>query len=639
MQRSAFARRGLLALAVLALVWAGFVALTGGFRTEIAGVRISSSNARNPVLLAIVSTGGVLLLSGSARRRNLIDDLLWWRSKLTTAYRAVAPVFISRWLHPTTIAAAGGASLLLYQWARARPLWLDEEMIALNIRDRSLLELAEPLWLDQAAPFGWLATQRIAGLVLGFSETGLRFVPVVFGVVAITAAAWVGRRWMTVTGAVALVLLFSLGQYVFHYSLELKHYSGDIFFGLMLPALVMWALDADGAQDRLRRAGFWWIVAVLGQWWAFGALFVTPACAVILWLALWRVDGWRSAAWFSVFGLGWLLSFALLYVHALRPTLESDFLRDYWSVGMPAPSATAWDALTWFIGQGRTLADQPGGTNLALLFWMTALCGLLFARQRAFLYVLGAIPVGACILAAMRLVPLHERLSLWATPAIYVGIALCVDAGARWGREGYRQPHAARLFAAAIMLVAGLWVCLDIARRGWRDIQIARPADSNHHFDDRTGVEWLLAQRQPGDVVFTTQLALPAIWWYGRVPLSLPNAGRSLPDGSPILELSIEPAGSTCNDAAVWQAFASHRRVLVYLGWHIEQVSGGFERLVLRELRRVGDLTDLRRFAGDTGAAVLKVDSSGASFRAHDADSYHVTHPEGCLSVRPAARW
>src|SRR5687767_1164816 len=101
MQRPAFARRGPLALAVLALVWAGFVALTGGFRTEIAGVRVSSSNVRNPVLLAIVSTGGVLLLSGSARRRNLIDDLLWWRSKLTTAYRAVAPVFISRWVHPT----------------------------------------------------------------------------------------------------------------------------------------------------------------------------------------------------------------------------------------------------------------------------------------------------------------------------------------------------------------------------------------------------------------------------------------------------------------------------------------------------------------------------------------------------------
>ncbi len=57
---------------------------------------------------------------------------------------------------PLLIAVAG-AGIVLYQWMGARPLWLDEEMIALNFRDRSFAGLGGRLWLDQSAPLGWLA--------------------------------------------------------------------------------------------------------------------------------------------------------------------------------------------------------------------------------------------------------------------------------------------------------------------------------------------------------------------------------------------------------------------------------------------------------------------------------------------------
>ena len=44
-------------------------------------------------------------------------------------------------LMPRIIAIAGGA-LVVYQWASARPLWLDEQMIAINIRERGIAHLA-----------------------------------------------------------------------------------------------------------------------------------------------------------------------------------------------------------------------------------------------------------------------------------------------------------------------------------------------------------------------------------------------------------------------------------------------------------------------------------------------------------------
>jgi hypothetical protein len=62
-------------------------------------------------------------------------------------------------LVPVLIACAGSAALL-YWLGRARPLWVDEEMLLLNVRDRRFTQLAGALWLDQSAPLGWLALER-----------------------------------------------------------------------------------------------------------------------------------------------------------------------------------------------------------------------------------------------------------------------------------------------------------------------------------------------------------------------------------------------------------------------------------------------------------------------------------------------
>ena len=150
-------------------------------------------------------------------------------------------------LIPLLIAIAG-AAIVLYQWIGARPLWLDEEMIALNFRDRSFAGLGGRLWLDQSAPLGWLALQRLVLLVLGPSEIALRAIPALFGVATVFAAFFVGRRWMTTTGCAIFVLLCSLGQWMSFHAVELKSYSADTFWGLWLPALAVGS--GDGFVDR-----------------------------------------------------------------------------------------------------------------------------------------------------------------------------------------------------------------------------------------------------------------------------------------------------------------------------------------------------------------------------------------------------
>jgi hypothetical protein len=530
-----------------------------------------------------------------------------------------------------------GAALQIYQWWGGRPLWLDEEMIALNIRDRSILDLAGPLWLGQSAPFGWLGIERGALILLGASERALRFVPLAFNVAMLAAAGWVGRRWMSRAGAAALVLMCAFGQWVSHYSLELKHYSADICFALLLPALVVWVVEADGPRQRLRRAAVWWTVAALGQWCANGAALVAPASAVVLWVALWRMDGRRTMLPMAAMGTACLAVFGIHYMLSIRFAVGSSYLREYWSIGMPPESAGLPAALAWLFRQTGPFATKPGG-SLEVLLWVASVCGFLFGRPRRLAIVFAAVPISASLLALIRLVPLYERLGLWVVPSLYVGVGLAIDAGIQWVRDGYQRRSLVRAAVGAIVACAGVSVCVDIADRGWRDA-IGRPQDSNHLVDDRAAVRWLLSVKQPGDAVLTSILGLPAVWWYGGASIAPPASGGVLSDGTRLFEVSNTAGDARCGEDALGRALAGHDRVLVYFGFGLDDVPAGFADLLLRQLESLGHVSEFRRFSGQTRAAIVDLTTAPPSPDAVDRTSTGSDPQHGCIGARPAVRW
>src|SRR5215207_6180972 len=99
---------------------------------------------------------------------------------------------MNRRVMPTLGIAILAAGLDVAQWLRAAPFWADEEMIALNLRDRAFADLAGPLWLGQSAPLAWLLLQRLVILVFGTADVSLRFVPLLFGIATIGVAVWIG---------------------------------------------------------------------------------------------------------------------------------------------------------------------------------------------------------------------------------------------------------------------------------------------------------------------------------------------------------------------------------------------------------------------------------------------------------------
>lgn len=309
---------------------------------------------------------------------------------------------------PAWIVAAAGAAMLIYWLQTARPLWVDEEMLALNARDRGLAQLGTPLYLDQSAPLGWLVLERFAIATLGTSEPAVRSVNTLFGIAMLVTAAWIGRRWMTPVGAVVLVLLCATGEWLIFFVLELKHYSADAFGTLLLIAVAARAVDAgDGdagdrsgarggmpvARSRQEQCGdsptarsalrartlVWWVVAAVALWFSNGALFVTPGIAVALLAMDVRRRDWTAVRATIGGGAIWLASFALAYVLLLRHTLDNPFLKNYWAFAFPPRDAGLGATVAWTAGLLQPFALKPSGTTFWVPFWIAVAAGIGYA--------------------------------------------------------------------------------------------------------------------------------------------------------------------------------------------------------------------------------------------------------------------
>ena len=511
---------------------------------------------------------------------------------------------------PQAIAVAG-AALVVYQWAVARPLWLDEEMIAINIRDRGFASLAGKLSLEQSAPYGWLVLERLSLLIFGSGERSLRLVPMLFGLSTIATAWWIGRRWLGWLSTSILVLMCSVGQWVSYSFVELKHYSADVCFALLLPALAAYALETD-------RVALWWIAVAVAQVLANGALFVTPLCAAALVVLVLQRRGSAAAVRAAWPGLVWAAVFAVNYALVLRPAQTSEFLQGYWQTQFPPTSSGAMAMVAWIGGKLAPFTVKPGGTRVGWLLWVAAVAGFAFTRERRrpLAIMFATVPLAGILLTTLHFVPFFERLVLWMVPAIYVGVALLVP-GTWSGTWHVPGTYLARTWYVPGTCLA-LLIAADVAYLGVDDLK-ARPAPTNHRLDDRSTVRWLAAREQPGDVWLTTHLALPAIWWYA-------------PDSAaPVLEIGYADPGPDCHPDDLPHALDGAVRALVFTGFHFDDQPPFFDDLLLDRMTAIGQMTAYRGFDDVSRAAIVDRRLTSRRERGDQVP--------GCLRARQARRW
>ena len=630
-------RRSLCVVSLSAGMWAGTVAITGGFRLRIGPLRLSSQRPDTSLIIALAAAVGFVAATWREGPNARAEEWTWWRR---AAYCAIGwPRLHARSILNVVPALLAMAviSVHVWHWTAAPSMWLDEEAIALIVRERSFAHLGS-VWLATSAPLGWLVVERAAILVGGTGETVLRLLPMLFGIAMLGTAVWIGRRWMSPIGATALVLLCGSNFYLALFWLEAKQYSADACWALVLPAMAVWAIEADTDARRIRRAAAWWAAATIGQWLANGAAIVTPGCALVLLAASWR-RGKAIAGAVAAFGLLWVGGALLHYQLSMRDTLNSAYFHNYWLDQFPPLSIGPIGALRWMFGRLGALASSPGGTGLWISLWTFALCGFVFGSSPVLGLVFATVPLTAFLLAGLRIVPLFERFVLWMVPALAVGLALILDRAVRIAREAAPRRHLLQLAIAVAMAAGVVRVCADVVSRGKQTFRLERPGSSNHGLDDRAAVRWLMAHRQPGDAIVAPPLAWPAVWWYGDIPIGNDAVGHgTLKDGGSMLKVTPEESGDGCADGQLRNALKGHRHVLVYLGF--PGFPPQFGDLILQHLEELGSPVASGRFAEFSRAVVIELHSANVDEnRFHRQGRDIVRNRErlsGCVGVQPA---
>ncbi|WP_173163288.1 glycosyltransferase family 39 protein [Phytohabitans suffuscus] len=445
-----------------------------------------------------------------------------------------------RWTYLALLPLLAGALARLWHWGHDRPLWLDEQMIAINVRDGGGFRgLAGPLLHHQSAPLGWLWAERAALLAFGDGERVLRAQPLLFSLATLVLVWLVVRTWFGPAGAVTAALLFGFAPSLVQYAAEAKQYSADAFCALALLAL------AARAVTRPRWTPAWWLAAAAAAWLSMDAILLTPGLAAVLVGAVWRRDGWRAAARAAYFAPVWLAAAGTHYLVALRYTTGEPHLRPWWQRrgGFPDGSLASW------------LAHRPAGLAADPLhlpegpatagFWLLVLAGLavLLARRTALGLLLAAPLATAAVLGAAHAVPLAGRLAIWLLPPLFLAAAAAVEALASATARA-RVPATAGL----AVLATGLALVPQIR-------YAAQPPRLADGVDDRAGMAWLEAEHRPGDLVLVSVSSIPAVRWYSSMDRLRP--GRFV---RPV------PPGPACSPGDLPDALAGRRRVLAYSG-------------------------------------------------------------------------
>jgi hypothetical protein len=245
---------------------------------------------------------------------------------------------LSPWWEFWVMVGILGIAVLFRVWdLSVRNLWTDEAWVALAALAPTP---GEALTLGRSTPPFYILT--IWGLAqgLGGSEAVLRSLSFAFGVGSVALFWFTARRLAGQAASLLGLTLVAVSPVLVYFSKELKQYSGDAFFAV----LVVWL--AERLQARPTPAQ-WLILALVGSLalgFSHGAVFFLPAVLGVLWLESPRAHRFR------VVGLGafWGLAIIAFYLLAYRGQVDPELVA-YWALDFPDFSGLL-PFLTWFGG-------------------------------------------------------------------------------------------------------------------------------------------------------------------------------------------------------------------------------------------------------------------------------------------------
>ncbi|MDP7561163.1 MAG: glycosyltransferase family 39 protein, partial [Planctomycetota bacterium] len=310
-------------------------------------------------------------------------------------------------------------------------LWGDEAYLVASFYDRGFADMFKPLDYAQLAPLAFMWADLAASKLLGLSALALRIPAFACGLFSIFVFWRFTRRILDKRAALLAIAIFASSFYVVRHSAEVKPYAQDLAVSLVLLWLG-WAVYRR-SDSVLRWLGLI-IVAALGLWCSYPAVFIAGAVAIFLAWSLWPKRSAKLFLWILLYALIMAASFLAMYLFYIRAHEASAAgIREIrtWTIAFP-PFSQPWRLPFWFLDvhTGNMLAYPVGGKNfgstLTFLLVVVGVITLWRNRQKPLLLLLLAPLPLMLVAAALHKYPYgtSARISQHLAPAI------CLLAGA-----------------------------------------------------------------------------------------------------------------------------------------------------------------------------------------------------------------
>jgi len=245
-------------------------------------------------------------------------------------------------------AIALGIFVRLRLYFSNRSLWHDEVSLALNLVERSYQELLQPLDYNQAAPPGFLWIEKLAIQVFGNHEYALRLFPLTSGIIAIFLFYQLAYQYSSKFVAPIAITLFACLRFTVYYSVEVKQYSSDLMFGLLLFVILSPLRNQHLSKPTII---FVSLLGALCIWFSHPSIFILAAVELTTFVTT-PLKKWHQIIRnrFPIY-VTWLISFTFLYLVTIVPTLQNQDLVSAWATRYPDSLLDLWwglDALGRF---------------------------------------------------------------------------------------------------------------------------------------------------------------------------------------------------------------------------------------------------------------------------------------------------
>lgn len=432
-----------------------------------------------------------------------------------------------------------GIFLRVREYLGNRSLWLDEANLALNLINKSFLQLAGPLDREQFAPLGFLWLERLTVVFFGSSEYSLRLAPLIVSCISLPLFYQVSRYFLDKTSTLLALFIFAILNVLIYYSSEVKQYSFDVFMTVLLYYFTLKFFHKTSIKNLIILI----LIGSLSIWFSYSATFILASIGLVLLI--------KSFSKKVIIGLSfWLASFLLFYLLNIHIAVDSQSLASFWQWAFAPNPFRSLSHSRWYLDAYLAISsDISVMTHLYLPLAILAVGIILLFKKSKTLTILLTSPLIFAILASMlHKYPLVSRFVLFFAPNFLILLTLGISQLTKTIRKLIPVP----VLLSQIVLVGLLFypsLILDV-----NYLQRPRVVD-----DIKPVLEFFSQRRQNDDILYLYYVAEPAFSYYAP-KFGLDKAkyivGISSIDAPDLYKLYIKDLSKLQGQKRVWILFS-----------------------------------------------------------------------------------